>query len=123
MSLKFIKPSNSSEPNEEIIRLEATEDVNLLGYAIVDRTFSSTEKLSNEFRHIFVFPTTKVKKGEIIRLYSGIGKYAYEKNINGVFVHRFYWGAKECVWNDNGKDYATLIKFSIEDRINVPVPA
>lgn len=119
MSLKIYSVINASNPDEEVVRLSTDVDVNLKGYAVVDKTFNSDGNESNKFRHIFIFPDLAIKAGEFIRLYSGEGKYNVTVNANKARIHHFYWHSDGCVWNDKG-DTARLIKFSIETTIQVP---
>lgn len=111
MSLELLEVINDKKPQGEVVRLQAKSDLNLSGYAIVDRTFVKDKKVSNEFRHIFVFPDTEVEEGEYVRLHTGAGKYKRAENTNGTVTHHFYWGSGDCVWNNNGEDVATLISY------------
>lgn len=120
MDLSIIAVVNSNKPAGEYVRLKAQADVNLGEYAVIDRTFGPTEKTSNEFRHIFAFPTKAVKKGEYVRLHTGSGDYEREVLTNGAVIHHFYWKSKSCVWNDKGGDVATLFRYSVIDSEVVP---
>jgi hypothetical protein len=94
--------------------------MSLDGHAVVDRTFDSSGNVSNEFPHIFVFPKLIVKKGEYIKLFSGEGKYSNYQAVGKITVHCLYWHADSCVWNDNGGDAATFIKYSVINSAEVP---
>jgi hypothetical protein len=119
MAFDIIKIQNSSELGEEYILLEATAEQNSLdGYAIVDKTFAQSGNLSNKFRHIYRFPAKQIPKGELVSLRTGKGKDEVVKNEHGKIVHRFYWNANECVWNDSG-DEVILIKYEIKSRMSV----
>lgn len=127
MPLKIKLPKNSPEPNDEVIFLTTDEDVNLKGYAIVDRTFDDSGKPSNEFRHFYAFPDYELKKNDVAALVTGTGsakpKPVFKKGSSVIIayhIHIFYWGSAECVWNDNGGDTATLIKYTVEDQCTVP---
>jgi len=85
-----------------------------------DRTFDAAGKVSNEFRHIFVFPNIQIAKWDWVRLYSGTGTYIKAKNDQGTFTHNFYWGASGCVWNNLAGDVASLIKYTHVNSLNVP---
>lgn len=112
MSLNLIEVENGKKPEEEFVILQATAKMNLKGYAIVDRTFSPKGKISNEFRHIFIFPDLVVEKDDFITLCTGTGNYDGKTDLeNGYFAHVLYWNSKECVWNDNGGDCASLISY------------
>jgi len=120
MSLKIHSIVNSSNPQNEFVRLSTKIKTNLKGYAIVDVTFDDDGNPSNEFRHIYFFPDLEVNPGEWIRLYTGKGVNDLGKNGNNQDVHFLYWNSDECVWNDQGGDKATLIKYTIINSVEVP---
>ncbi|OXA84862.1 hypothetical protein [Flavobacterium hercynium] len=121
MSLNLIRVKNGSTPNEEYVSLRAKSDLNLKGYAIVDRTFDDNEQVSNEFRHIYVFPSWDVKEGDYVRLYTGKSKGNKTlETETGTIFHVFFWQSDECVWNDNGNDRASLISYKFLKMVNVP---
>ncbi|MEO7213321.1 MAG: hypothetical protein ABIX36_10995 [Mucilaginibacter sp.] len=112
---------NSNKPELELVRFIASVDINTSGYALIDKTFDGDEKVSNEFRHIYIFPDLEVKKGQEVLLYTGKGTNGFFKfNNSNVEYHRLFWGANECVWNDKGGDKATLIKFDPINSVSVP---
>lgn len=118
MSLKIITTSNWKTSKEEIVLLEAIENTNLDGFAIVDHTFND-EGESNVFRHIFMFPDYNVFEGEHIVLLSCKGSVDSKFDKNGRKIHYFYWGSDTCIWNDNGGDEAILIKYTETGRKTV----
>jgi hypothetical protein len=121
MSLKIHSVINGRLVSQEYVWLTATESLNLRGYAIVDRTFNSGGQLSNEFRHIFVFPEKLIDKNDWVRLFTSAGQYSKERISNGSgYIHNFYWGSTHPVWNNNGGDIASLIKYSAVNAVNVP---
>lgn len=123
MSLKIHSVVNSNLASGEHVWLKPSTAVNLTGYAVVDRTFDVNGKVSNEFRHIFIFPNLAIAKEDWVRLYTGNGSYSKTKIIDGEgYIHNFYWGSGECVWNNNGADVASLIKYSVINQVIVPSP-
>jgi hypothetical protein len=120
MGLKIHSVVNGKKPQDEYTWLHTDVAVNTKGYAVVDRTFDSTGKVSNEFRHIFVFPDLEIGKDDWIRLYTGTGKYSKVKADTGGYIHNLYWEADSCVWNNNGGDRASLIKYSPINAVTVP---
>lgn len=121
MSISLLSVVNSDKPAGEYVRLRAAAKINLAGYAIVDRTFDEAEQVSNEFRHIFVFPNLEIDKGDYVRLYTGKGNYDKQKNVNGPGnIHLLYWQSEKCVWNDKSQDAATLIKYTVIGQVKVP---
>ncbi|MDR6761827.1 hypothetical protein J2Y38_002036 [Flavobacterium sp. 2755] len=119
MSVNLHSVDNAEKPQSEFVWIEATAKTNMKGYALVDRTFNSSDKVSNEFRHIFIFPDLEVEKGEWIRICTGNGKYEKVKSTSGAYVHKLFWNSSECVWNNNGGDTATLIKYSVIKSVKV----
>lgn len=120
MNLEILEVINSNKPEEEVVRLQANADVNLRDYAVIDRTFGPSERVTNEFRHIFPFPSQAVKKGEYVRLHTGTGNYVKTNNSDGTVTHHFYWGSKTCIWNDKGGDVATLLSYTVMNSKTVP---
>ncbi|MEN0055440.1 MAG: hypothetical protein AAGC65_17320 [Mucilaginibacter sp.] len=123
MSLKIISVINSNKPEGEYVNLKTEEDVNTAGYAIVDRTFDPNSKVSNEFRHIFVFPNLKIEKGDYVFVHTGKGTYSSNANIAKTITHHLYWGANDSVWNDKGEDVASLITYNLVNSVVAPALA
>lgn len=116
MSLKIEAVENASTPNGERIRIRASVKMNVKGYAIVDRTFDVVGNVSNEFRHFYALPDVTLEKNQELILFTGKGKNGlteYDKS-EKVF-YACYWGSGDCVWNDQGGDTATLIKYDVVD--------
>ena len=111
---------NGSKPVEELVILAATGDINTKGFALVDRTFDENGNISNEFRHIFVFPSLDVKAGERVVVCTAKGKNGPQTLDGGEKIHALYWGSDECVWNDNGGESASLINFVPVNTVVVP---
>jgi len=120
MSLKINSVINAQNPDSEIVWLQASAKINLKGYALVDRTFDEKGKISNEFRHIFIFPDLEINSGEWVRLYTGNGKYSTSKTTKNEIIHNLYWQSSSCVWNDAGGDTASLIKYTSVNSVIVP---
>lgn len=120
MSVTVHSVANGKTAGSEFVWLEVKVASSLHGYAVVDRTFNQQGQLSNEFRHIFVFPDTQVAKGDWVRLYTGTGTYSKTKNDQNTYTHNFYWGSSGCIWNNNGGDTATLIKYGVVNSVAVP---
>jgi len=119
-TLEIVQVINSNKVGEEIVILNAIGNINTKGFALVDRTFDEKGNVSNEFRHIFVFPSLDVKKGETVVVCSGEGKNGLRETDKGQKFHALFWGSKECVWNDKGGDSATLINFTVVNSVVVP---
>lgn len=112
MSLKIDSIHKHGNANEEYILLEATDDVNIGNYAVVDKTFNKDGKVSNVHRHFYRFIGKTIKKGEFVSLRTSKGISNVGKLSNGKVVHRFYWGSDAPFWNDANTEQAELLKVS-----------
>ena len=121
--LKLIEVRNVGTDNEMVF-MRASEDLDLGNYIITDSTYRATGTISNKLRHVYEFPSHSVKKGELVALYSKVGKDHVGENTEKppVRVHRFYWNLKERIWNQTG-DRAYLLFAPRDDRASVVVPA
>jgi hypothetical protein len=108
------------KPEEEYVQIFVLQDVILSNYALVDRTFDEEGGISNEFRHIFVFPKISVDAGDVIYLHTGKGRNDSFIGDGGSTVHTLFWGADHCVWNNRGGDRATIIRYVVEVSEVVP---
>lgn len=116
-NLQITTIQNGTKPEEEYIELYAVTDVQLSGYAILDRTFDKDGNLSNKHRHFYHFPDKAMKAGDYARIYTGKGTPTTSLANAGttkVNLHWLYWNMGECIWNNNSKDRATLIRFQYE---------
>ena len=122
--LEIRKIQNDSKDQSECITLYASEDVQLGHYAVLDRTFSKDNKLSNKFRHFHQLPNKAVRAGEFVRLFTGTGTDKTwtwtNKDKISCQVHDIYWGSGENILNNNSKDQVTLISFQYVDGMKVP---
>jgi hypothetical protein len=121
MSLKLYSANNASTPDAEFILARAEGVTNLSGYAIIDRTFTQEDTVSNEFRHIYIFPRTQLADGDWVCIYSGTGTNRREKlKDSDKYMYFFHWGAGTCIWNNNGGDTASLLEIKLVNSIAVP---
>lgn len=118
MSLKISNLEKDGDAAKEYILLEATDDVNIGAYAIVDKTFNKDGKVSNIHKHFYRFPAQTVKKGEYVSLRTGKGVNGKVKNDKLGTVHRFYWGSDAPFWNDKETEQAELLKVSTIEKLS-----
>lgn len=109
MNIEIISVHNRDDASKEHVLLRVTENADVGRYLLCDTTFLGSGKISNKLRHVFWFPDKKVKKGELVSLWTGTGTDTEAKSTQGVKVHRFYWNLAKPVWNDD-KDCAVLIE-------------
>lgn len=109
MSLKILNLIKDGGIDKEHILLQATENININSYAVVDRTFNKNGNISNIHRHFYRFPSKDIKKGEYVSLRTGKGKNTVD-NLDNIPVHRFFWGSDSTFWNDSEVEKAELLK-------------
>ncbi|RYZ88123.1 MAG: hypothetical protein EOP04_10080 [Proteobacteria bacterium] len=101
----------------EYVLIEVKTSCNLGDYILFDTPYAKDGTVSNEVRHSFIFPNSKVKKGDLVFLYSGKGQQ--QSSSHGMITaHKFYWGLDEHVWNNDG-DCALLVKIMKSESFTV----
>lgn len=108
MKLKVLSIHEKGDASKEYVLLEATEDCDVGNYAVADSTYTGEHSVSNMLRHVYWFPDKAIKKGNRVVLRTGAGTNGEYKTDSGKQVHRFFWGLKSSVWNDDG-DAAVLL--------------
>lgn len=96
----------------EKVLLKVLNDTDLKYFILRDTTYTSENKVSNEWVHAYRFISQEVKKGDKIILYTKIGNDSIKDLGNGNTQYIYYWNLGSCVWNDTG-DAAVL--YQIED--------
>lgn len=106
MKLKISEIIDHGHDDERIV-LNVLEDTNIGEFLILDTTYNNG-KVSNKVRHPYWFPDKKVKKGDLVILYTTEGINHSRDNTVGSTSHFFYWGLGNNVWNNDG-DCALLL--------------
>lgn len=107
MDLKIISIHNHGSIDKERVWMKVIRDCNLNNYAVSDTTYDEEGYVSNKLKHFFWFPSLSVEAGDYVSLRTGVGKHKTLVNDDGNTVHRFYWGLRVPVWNNDG-DVAAL---------------
>lgn len=102
MDVRISKVSGHGDYKNECVLLEVVADCDIGEYMLADSTYTPDNMISNKVRHTFWFPDKKVKKGDFVSLWTQEGTNTTTTNDAGKTVHRFYWGLKQAVWNDDG---------------------
>jgi hypothetical protein len=71
------------------------------------------------FKHYYRFPSINVKKGQWVRLYSGVGDYKTGLNDNKQVYHSFFWGSDDCIWNNKTTDQVFLYEVNLHDSFKI----
>ena len=119
MSLKICNLKKDGDSSKEYILFEATEEVNLSNYAVVDRTFDKDGQVSNIHKHFYRFPSLVIKKGEYVSLRTNKGVNTKVNTKELGVVHRFYWGSDAPFWNDNEIEKVELLRVKIVETFEV----
>ena len=94
---------------QERLVLKAKKDLNLIGYVILDMTYTAEGKVSDLNRHVFWFPSKEIKLGDYVILYTKNGSNNSFVDKAGDQIHVFYWNLDRQVWN-NDADAVTILK-------------
>jgi len=102
MKMKIRSIHGHGKADEEYVVLDVIEDCNASYYMVSDTTYTADGKISNKTRHNFWFNPKELSAGDVVYLYTKVGKNASSERPNGTKTHKFYWGLKVPVWNDDG---------------------
>jgi hypothetical protein len=97
--------------NNERVVLDVLDDDNAHFYLVMDTTYNKNHTISNELRHTYWFFDQKVKKGDVVVLYTKNGTNSSTLNPNGSTTYFYYWNLGKSIWNDDG-DGAVLFHIS-----------
>ncbi|MDV2904928.1 hypothetical protein R0H17_25230 [Phytobacter diazotrophicus] len=116
MDVRIVSVQEHGDLEKEHIVLAADAQTNLWNYILSDSTYHGDGSTSNKHRHVFDFDELSaitLNKGDLVLLYTKIGKFGIQKLQNGSKAYFIYWGLDETVWNKDG-DEAVLVK--VEER-------
>ena len=86
-------------PNKEYLYFKVLTSVNLAFFVVFDTRYISESAIANGNGHAYWFPTTNVKAGDHIFLYTSPGTPGSKINNDGSTSYWFHWGQKETIWN------------------------
>ena len=112
MNLKITSVADKGIPQKERLVLKAELDTDI-GLFAVFRAFVQADSVTNYVTDAYWFPNKDVKAGDLIVLYSKIGKDSERLNKNGTTVHFFYWSRDDDVkWAD--EDFVPVLAYTPE---------
>lgn len=115
MSLTIIKVFNPGEKNERL-SLRVISDCDLRNFAVVDLTYDENSNESNVYRHFYRFSSIRVSEGDIVRLYTGKGRYKTSVGKDKRTIHEVYWGSGSTIWNQDGDKVEVLSVRTISSK-------
>lgn len=98
---------------EERVLLEAMEDCNLSHYILFDRTFDENGIESNKHRHMYIFDSLDLRKGDFVYLYTRGKKDKDDNSFSNkrkTITYQLFWGIENQIWNNEG-DTAYLLHY------------
>lgn len=110
MKLKIRDVYGENLEDERIVIDVVSDSENQENYILFDTTYNAKGEVSNKHRHPFFFKTTKLKKDEVILIYTKKGDNYLAKSSKQTKMYVLYWGLDACVWNNN-KDNALLVHY------------
>ena len=96
--------------NERLV-LKVLKDCDIGKFLTFDTTYTSDGRVSNRVRHPYWFPDKNVAAGDIVVLYTKVGRQSEKSNDNGTTSHFFYRGLERTIWNESG-DCAIVLEIS-----------
>lgn len=111
MKVSIREIADSRNHDQERLILDVVQDTDIGEYLVLDSTYTENNKVSNRARHPYWFLDQKVKKGDVVVLYTKRGRSSNQSNSNGSTSYFYYWGLDSSVWN-NDKDCAVLLHIS-----------
>lgn len=112
MDIQILKVKDAGNIEDERIIFKVDNDCNINWYLIFDNTFDEDGRLSNVWRHLYIFPNLNVKAGDFIWLYTKSGTNFCRSNDSNTTTHLLYWGMQNTIWNSgNGQEVAHLVKY------------
>ena len=118
MQLKILKVADAGDLQNERVIIKVLEDCQISWYLIFDNTYNADGRLSNLWRHLYIFPQREVKAGDFIWLYTKDGTNSHRGNDSNTTTYILHWGLGETIWNHDG-DKAYLVKYEDSQTLTV----
>lgn len=99
MNLKLKSVADKGNPEKERLVIRVLNDAEV-GDFLVMRTGFVDEVVNIGVTKTYWFPNKSVKAGDLVVLYSKVGKISDKVQENGSTVHFFYWGETTALWNE-----------------------
>jgi hypothetical protein len=103
MKVQIVRIADRGIANKERLHLKVLVDTDLSFFVVFSTIYNNPSAISNTPQNVYWFPSTAVKAGDQVVLYSGFGQNKAEPASNGSMNHFFYWGQKNTQWNKYGE--------------------
>lgn len=111
MHLKVRSIHGHGDAAQEYVVIDVIEDCDIGSYMLADSTYLPNGNISNRLRHVYWLPDQKVKKGDTVFVWTGVGVPNSLPSQHGGTGYHLHWGLKDPVWNDTG-DCAVLLQLT-----------
>ncbi len=101
MSIQFRGMRNAGELKDERVVLHVLENDDVGRYALFRTQIQEDDVVSGgDIENAYWFPDKPVRKGDLIILYTKVGKDKDKVNEDKTTSHFFYWGLPTPIWGD-----------------------
>ena len=107
VDIKYIKDANIF--SDERVVLIVNEDCNLGSFMVMKGKSLGVDSISSRLHNSYWFPDIKVKRGDLVVLYSKKGSQSEKQNPSGSVSYFFYWNKDESMWTHD-EDCAVLLE-------------
>jgi hypothetical protein len=108
MNVKIRTLRYRGDLSKERLVLQVLTDTDIGSYAVFVVDVFEGNTVSNTVRDAYWFPDKKVKKGDLVVLYSKDGLDKEKQNSDGSTTHFFYWEQYESKWSRRGSAAVVL---------------
>lgn len=112
MKVRIFKVVSDSLEDEKLT-IEVMEDCNMNQFLVFDTTYDDEGCVSNLERHVYLFKSLPVNKGDFVRLFTRSqndnDKLSFE-NKRETTTYQLFWGLDHQIWNKN-TDVAYLLHY------------
>ena len=112
MKARIYKVVSDSLDAERIV-IEIMEDCNMDQFLVFDTTYDNNGRVSNLHRHVFLFKSLQVKKGDFVSLFTrtkGDNDEESFTNKRETKTYQLFWGLDQQIWNRDS-DIAYLLHY------------
>lgn len=109
MKVEIIAIKEPGVLEKERLVLQVLKDCDVGYYIALDSTYTQENKLSNLVRHPYWFPDKQVAAGDLVVLYTKVGKQSSKTNKDSSESHFFYRNMEKTVWNKES-DCAVILE-------------
>lgn len=87
----------SYERERLVIRVKSADDAG--DFILIQAGWNESDNQpTTRVHHALWFPNVEVKSGDLVVVYTKVGRQSSKKTDGGNTSHFFYWGLKESIW-------------------------